>query len=214
LSLYKRCSVNEFAALYLSAENYRTEAEIATRPCECIHRCGDVCKCFNTLKDARAASTMTPAKATVPDRACELTNDIEGFEMWVDRFRRQAVAAIRDRSVQGDEAAVERGRKWFLVICERGIEAAERVGNHAYAAMLQRQREKFYRALSDQAAPPPEESGLLPLPPVDSDAAVRTMPAHELFVGFFLECAAGGLSFYEALDSLRRPTATPRPDRS
>jgi hypothetical protein len=38
--------------------------------------------------------------------------------------------------------------------------------------------------------------------------------ATKLFVGFFLECAAGGLSFYEALNSLRRPAAMPRPDRS
>jgi len=50
LSLYKRCSVNEFATLYLSAGNYKAEAELATRPCECFHRCGDVCKCFNTLR--------------------------------------------------------------------------------------------------------------------------------------------------------------------
>jgi hypothetical protein len=125
--------------------------------------------------------------------------------MQVDRLRRYAVAAIRDWRVQGDRATVaESGRKFFLSICENGIKAAERVGNGVYANMLQRQREKFCRALSDQE-PAAEESSLLPLPPIVSDAAVRTMPAHELFVGFFLECAANGMSFCEALYSLRKP---------
>jgi hypothetical protein len=157
LRLYKGgCSGNESAALYLSFEGYESEAELATRPCECIHRCEDVCKCFNRLKAARAAFAHAPppAKAAVPDRADDLTDDIEGFEMQVDRVRRYAVVAIRDQSVQGDRAAVvESGRKLFLSICEQGIKAAEQVGNHAYTAMLQRQREKFCRALSDQAAP-------------------------------------------------------------
>jgi hypothetical protein len=43
--LYPSCSVNEFAAMYLSDENYKVEAEIGTRPCECIKRHGDVCQC-------------------------------------------------------------------------------------------------------------------------------------------------------------------------
>jgi hypothetical protein len=156
---------------------------------------------YVTLKAARAALAHVPppAKAAVPDRAYELTDDIEGFEMQVDRFRRYTVAAIRDRSTHGDEVAVERGRKWFLNICEQGIEAAGRVGNHAYAAMLQRQREKFCRALSDQE-PTAEESGLLPLPPIVSDAAVRTMPAHELFVGFFLSVPPMACRFTKPLN--------------
>jgi hypothetical protein len=92
----------------------------------------------------------------------------------------------------------------FHVLYKQGINAAERVGNYAYAAMLQRQREEFCRALSDQAAPPPteEESGLLPSHPVASGADVRAMPVHELMVGFFLECASEGMSFYEAMESL------------
>jgi hypothetical protein len=125
--------VNEIAALNLSFKDFQSEAKIATRPCECLDRRGDVCGCYATLKAARAALA----------RMFNLTDDLEGFEMRVDFLRRHAVAAIRDRRDQGDRAAVEKGCKVFLVICEQGINAAERVGNHAYAAMLQRQRETF-----------------------------------------------------------------------
>jgi hypothetical protein len=75
--------------------------------------------------------------------------------------------------------------------------------------MLQRHREEFYRALSDQATPPSEESGLLPLLPVDSDAAIRAMPTHELMVEYFVSCAAKGMPFYEAMDSLWGPRRRP-----
>ena len=44
---------------------------------------------------------------------------------------------------------------------------------------------------------------MLLFPPVESGATVRDMPAHELFVGYFVSCAAGGLSFFEAVDSLK-----------
>jgi hypothetical protein len=182
-----------------------------------------------TLKATRTASGHAPAQEPIQEPAqgpiqapiqYPLTDDIEGFETWVDYFRRHAVAAIRDRSVQGNEAAVEKGRKLFLLVCEQGINAGERVGNHAYAAMLQRQRDKFRRALSDREAPPSEESGLLPPPPVDPEvaadpgAAARAMPGHELVVRYFASCVAGGMPFYEAMDWLTRPADTPWQDRS
>jgi hypothetical protein len=143
------------------------------------------------------------AKATVPDRTYELSDDLEGFEMRVDCFRRYAVAAIRDRSTHGDLVAVKKGRAMFKVMCEQGIKVAERVGNHAYAALLQRQREAFYRALSaDQES---KTADRIPTePPVDSDANVRVMPAHELIMEYFVSCAAEGMPFFEALDSLTR----------
>jgi hypothetical protein len=188
------CSPSERAALALSLslEGEEPEAEIATWQCECTKRRGDVCECYATMQAARVAAGRPRA----------LSNDLEGFEMRVDCFRRYAIAAIRDRSAHGDEAAVKKGRKMFLIPCEQGIQVAERAGNHAYAAMMQRQCERFDRALSvDQAAPSSEESGLLPSHPVDSDAVRHAMPAHELIIGYFVSCAAEGLSFYEAMDA-------------
>jgi hypothetical protein len=160
----------------------------------CSRRQGEVCGCFAMLEAARAAAVYPYT----------LTHDVEGFEMRLDLFRRYAVAAIRDRSTHGDAVAVERGRGLFDVLYKQGVNAAERVGNHAYAAMVRCQREMFYRALSDQATPPSleEESGLLPPQPVDSDVAVRAMPVHELIVEFFLTHASEGLSFYEAMECL------------
>jgi hypothetical protein len=162
------------------------------------------------------SNPATTTKAAAPDRTYELSDDIEGFEARVDCFRRYAVAAIRDRSTQGDRVAVKVGRKMFLLVCEQGVEAAEEVGNHAYAAMLQRQCEEFRRALSDQAAPSSEESGLLPSHPVDSDADVRSMPSHELIIGYFVSCAAEGMPFFEAMDSLwgSRPPDADTSDRA
>jgi hypothetical protein len=135
-----------------------------------------------------------------------LTDDLEEFEMQINYFRRSAVAAIRDWSARGDWVAVEKGRGIFLLVCEQGINAAEKVGNHAYAAMMQRQRDAFSRALSDQAPPMEEEkSDLLPPPPIDDpEAAARAMPTHELIVRYYVSCVAGGMSLYEAMNSLRR----------
>ena len=61
LSLYPSYSVNEFAAMNLSAGNYQSGAEIVTRPCECFHRRDDGgCECYATLKAARAALEPAP----------------------------------------------------------------------------------------------------------------------------------------------------------
>jgi hypothetical protein len=164
-----------------------------------------------------------------PDRS--LTDNLEGFEARVDCFRRYAVAAIRDGCVQGDKVTVRVGRKIFLLICEHSIKAAEQVGNHAYAAMMRRQCEQFERALSaaDQAASPSLEkksisdaaarimtvhklayvaNGMLfymSFQPGGSDAPLRSMPSHELLIRYFVSCAAEGMSFYKAMDSLWGP---------
>src|SRR6516225_873994 len=54
VSLYKQeCSAHEIAARKLGIESVQSEAEIATRECECIDRRGDVCECYATLKAAR-----------------------------------------------------------------------------------------------------------------------------------------------------------------
>jgi hypothetical protein len=58
------CSTdNEAAALNLSFEDFQSEAEILTRPCGCIRPDPNVCKCYVTLKAARAAS----GHASIPD---------------------------------------------------------------------------------------------------------------------------------------------------
>jgi hypothetical protein len=156
-------------------------------------RQGVACGCLAMLEDTRAMVVFPYT----------LTHDLEGFETRLDLFRRYALAAIRDRSTHGDEVAVEKGRKTFLHVCEQGIEDAEKVGDPAYAAMMQRQREEFCRVLSGQAPLPSLEESNLPSPqPVDSDADVSTMPVHELFVGYFVSCAAEGMPFFEALDSI------------
>jgi hypothetical protein len=186
------CSDTEQAALGLSLADFKSEAEIATRDCACARRRGGECTCFIALKASREGVGLI------------LTDDLEGFEMRVDRFRRYAAAAIRDRSICGDEVAVKTGRFVFLFLCEQGINAAERLGNYAYANMLRHQCERFNRVLSDQAPPVEEEdSRLLPLPPVDLEADRRVMPAHEWVVGGFLRCAAAGMSFFEAVDSFK-----------
>jgi hypothetical protein len=162
-----------------------------------------------------------------------LAADLKEFDMRVDQLRRYAVEAIRDRSANGDEAAVKRGRWAFLCLCEQGINAAERVGNPAYAALMQRQREEFDRDLSAGQAPPPPmetETESDPQQPAKSelvdfrawrdraraqrdlavqqpgssgsDAAIDAIPLHELYIGCFLEYAAGGTSFFEAMDAL------------
>jgi hypothetical protein len=103
----------------------------------------------------------------------------------------------------------------FLFLCEQATNSAGEAGDRACAAMLQRQREKFCRVLSDQAAPPPEdEFGLLPSPPVASNAESSSMSIDELMIGAFLEYAAEGTSFYKAIDFLLGPKPEPpRPSR-
>jgi hypothetical protein len=67
--------------------------------------------------------------------------------------------------------------------------------------MLQRQREMFCRALNaDQATPtpPPSEPAM---PADDNSSAIRAMPPHELFIGYFVASAADGATFFEALDA-------------
>jgi hypothetical protein len=58
-------SASEIAALGLSIE-FDSEAEIGTRPCECLRHRGDVCECYTTLKAARAALTARVPE-TIPD---------------------------------------------------------------------------------------------------------------------------------------------------
>jgi hypothetical protein len=75
------CSVAERAALALNLADFKSEAEIATRDCECTNRRGDACTCYATLKSARADVGRYP-----------LTGDLEVFEMRVDWLRRYAAA--------------------------------------------------------------------------------------------------------------------------
>ena len=110
LSLYKRCSVNEFAALYLSAGNYKAEAELATRPCECFHRCGDVCKCFNTLKAARVASEHAPAPEPVQEPIQEEVSDStpEVVVAIIDRIAQVLVNMVREEMRAGGPSLLSR----------------------------------------------------------------------------------------------------------
>ena len=58
-------SANETAALRLGIE-FNSEAEIGTRPCECLLRDGNVCRCYATLQAARAALARAPAPIPEP----------------------------------------------------------------------------------------------------------------------------------------------------
>ena len=58
-------SANETAALGLGIE-FNSEAEIGTRPCECLLRDGNVCRCYATLQAARAALARAPAPIPEP----------------------------------------------------------------------------------------------------------------------------------------------------
>ena len=49
------CSAAERAALGLNFADFNSEAEIATRSCECADRRENECTCYTALKDARAA---------------------------------------------------------------------------------------------------------------------------------------------------------------
>jgi hypothetical protein len=61
LSLYAQdCTANEFAALSLTRAGYQSEAEIATRPCSCIRREANVCRCYARLKAARTVLALVP----------------------------------------------------------------------------------------------------------------------------------------------------------
>jgi hypothetical protein len=53
-------TANEIAAQNLGAEDYKSEAEIATRRCGCEREDPDVCECFAWLKAARAAPERVP----------------------------------------------------------------------------------------------------------------------------------------------------------
>jgi hypothetical protein len=54
-------TAKEFAALSLCREGYQSEAEIDTRPCNCIKRSADVCQCPATLTAARNDELKTAA---------------------------------------------------------------------------------------------------------------------------------------------------------
>jgi hypothetical protein len=164
------------------------------------------------LQDARAAARRAAHVVVKP-----LVEDIGGFETRVDLLRRYVVKEIQCWRIHGNNAAVEKCRLTFLFLCEQGINAAREAGDRPFAAMLQRQRKMFNRALSDGVPPLTEEEfGLLPSPPVAAKAelsskSIDELSIDELMVGAFLEYAAEGTSFYEAIDLLLSPK--PKPPR-
>ena len=173
--------------------------------CGWCSRQGNVCGCLAMLQDARAVARRAAHVVFKP-----LVEDIDGFETQVDLLRRYVVKEIRDWRIHGDNVAVEKCRIAFLFLCDQGINAAGEADDRACAAMLQRQRKMFNRALSDGVSPLTEEEfGLLPSPPVASKAELSSMSVDELMVGAFLEYAAEGTSFYEAIDFLLGPKPEP-----
>ena len=86
-------SVNEDAALWLGIEDFKSEAEIGTRPCECIRPDPNVCECWETLKMARAALTARVSEPILdPDPNHASTKEQE----LVDRARE----VLRSRSAE------------------------------------------------------------------------------------------------------------------
>jgi hypothetical protein len=53
-------TAEEFAAMNLCREGYQSEAEIDTRPCKCVRRDADMCRCYATLKVTRASLKPGP----------------------------------------------------------------------------------------------------------------------------------------------------------
>ena len=62
-------SANENAALWFGIEDFKSEAEIGTRPCGCTRPDPNVCRCWETLKAARAALARVPEPILDPDHA-------------------------------------------------------------------------------------------------------------------------------------------------
>jgi hypothetical protein len=58
-------SDNEIAASYLGGEEFKSEAEVDPRKCECARPDPNVCECWETLQAARAALSRVPEP--VPD---------------------------------------------------------------------------------------------------------------------------------------------------
>jgi hypothetical protein len=83
------CSVTEIAALKLYLMAYESEAEIGTRPCECMyHRDDRGCECYATLKAARAA--LEPA----PDHVqAEVAKSLSGVAPVLSHMAREALRA-------------------------------------------------------------------------------------------------------------------------
>jgi hypothetical protein len=59
-------SDNEIAALWLGIEEFKSEAEIGTRPCQYTRSDPNVCECYATLKAARAALGRVPEPIPEP----------------------------------------------------------------------------------------------------------------------------------------------------
>jgi hypothetical protein len=92
---YSDLSANEDAALWLGIE-FDSEADIGTRPCQCIRPDPNVCECWETLQAARAALTARapePIPEPIPDHDPDHAPTKEEV---ADRARE----ALRERSAE------------------------------------------------------------------------------------------------------------------
>jgi hypothetical protein len=114
-------SANETAALWLGIEEFKSESEIGTRPCQCTRPDPNVCECWETLKAARTAA-LARVPETIPepvpdhDNADDPEPTDEEFANAIDEWERELVTAAREvLRARGAKVAPQRIGLWPAV---------------------------------------------------------------------------------------------------
>jgi hypothetical protein len=114
-------SVNEDAALWLGIEEFKSEAKIGTRPCQCIRPDPNVCECWKTLKASRAALMMARASQPVPEPVPDHDNSDkpthEEFVKAVAEVERELANRVREvLRLRGDKVIPQQINLWSAVL--------------------------------------------------------------------------------------------------
>jgi hypothetical protein len=118
-------SDNESAALSFGIEEFESEAEIGTRPCKCMRPDPNVCRCWETLKAARAALARVsePIPEPVPDH-----DNSDGPKFTQELAERALPAMAREAMrARGDKVIPQHIDPWsaMLFLAPLGNELAQ-----------------------------------------------------------------------------------------
>ena len=92
-------SVNEDAALWLGIEEFKSEAEIGTRPCQCTRPDPNVCECWETLKAARAALAHAPTQEEARPIREEVADHVAEVKRELANRMREALRSRGDKVI-------------------------------------------------------------------------------------------------------------------